>query len=433
MDKIKKFGVFGLGISGVSTMKYLAKQNIDFIAYDDLENTRISIINKYPNFANNIKDLSNAAWQKIDYLIASPGISLNYPKPHKVVEIAKSINAKIICDIELFYLNNKDAYYIGITGTNGKSTTSSLITHILKYNNVNVSLGGNIGIPVLDIEPIGENKVFIFEVSSFQLDLLDKTKFDIAVLLNITPDHLDRHGNMENYTKLKYKIFNHQTGKDHAILNVNLPSVPNSFLFSEGEKADLTINNDILYYREQEYQLPKNNSLLGKHNWQNLSAAFACCLKYGLSVNQIIAALPSFVGLKHRMQYLGVYRDITFVNDSKATNADSTEKALASFDNIIWIVGGVQKEGGIMSLKEYFPKIKKALLIGKSQDSFAEILGDLTAWEKCDNLDNAFALACKIAAPNDVVLLSPACASYDQWKNFEERGDAFISLFDKLK
>ena len=178
----KKFGVFGLGISGLATMKYLEKKNLDFIAYDDQENTRTNITNQYPIFLDKLKDLSDPSWQKINYLIVSPGISLTYPKPHKIIEIAKAINAKIICDIEFFYLNNQNAYFIGITGTNGKSTTSALITHILKYNGVNVSLGGNIGIPVLELTPTGETQVLVFEVSSFQLDLLDKTKFNISYI-----------------------------------------------------------------------------------------------------------------------------------------------------------------------------------------------------------------------------------------------------------
>ncbi|MEK6733486.1 MAG: Mur ligase family protein, partial [Pseudomonadota bacterium] len=241
MFENKKIGVFGLGLSGIATLKYLSKKEVDFIAFDDKEETIKKIIKDHPEFSKYLKDLADEAWGAIDYLILSPGISLTHPEPHKIVKLVKQRNIKIICDIEVLYLNNKDAFFIGITGTNGKSTTTSLIAHILKYNNVNVVLGGNIGIPVLSFDDISESEhdegerkfvmlsdsetsrnnytdwilrqvpqndekrdtVFVLEVSSFQLDLLDKTKFNIAVFLNITPDHLDRHGNMENYTNSK--------------------------------------------------------------------------------------------------------------------------------------------------------------------------------------------------------------------------------------
>ncbi len=418
MYSSKKFGVFGLGLSGVSTIKYLAKNAADFIAFDDNIKALSNISNNMPELADYLHDLSSKKWQEIDYLILSPGIPLEFPSTHAVVDIAHKINAKIICDIELLYLDNPGAYFIGITGTNGKSTTTALITHILKYNGCNAIACGNIGAPVLDIETKGKDIIFVIEASSFQLDLLDKTKFNIALLLNITPDHLDRHGNMENYCKSKYKIFNHQAAQDCAIIHSSLDKIKNAVSFSEED-----ISN---------YKLPSNNSLLGKHNEQNLAASIACCLKYGLKLEQIIAAIPSFVGLKHRMQYLGQHNGVTFINDSKATNADSTSKALSSFDNIIWIAGGVQKQGGIESLKEYFPKIKQILLIGESSDEFAKTCGLEVKWQKCDNLQNAFSIAIKIAEEGDVVLLSPACASYDQWKNFEERGDAFIEMFNRL-
>lgn len=412
--KNKKFGVFGLGLSGIATMKYLTRKGAQFIAYDDNQKSIMEICQKYPEFTDKIYDLDHNLWKEIDYLILSPGIPLTFPAPHKIVEIANKVNAKIICDIELLYLDNPGLYYIGITGTNGKSTTTALITHILNYNGIDAVAGGNIGIPILDINTSNKDRVLVVEASSYQLDLMDETKFNIALFLNITPDHLDRHGNMENYKKSKYRIFNHQTSKDYAIINSNLDKIPNSTSFSAGDLI--------------KYNIPHNNSLLGEHNQENLAASIACCLKYGLSIEQIITAIPSFVGLKHRMQYLGVHNGVTFINDSKATNADSTSKALSSFDNIIWIVGGVAKEGGIESLKEYFPKIKQALLIGRSSEEFSKTLEGKVKWKKCEDLENAFKEACKMAREGDVVLLSPACASFDQWKNFEERGEAFIEM-----
>lgn len=419
MYKNKKFGVFGLGLSGIATMKYLARKGVDFIACDDNHKSISEISKKYPEFADKIYDLDSESWSRIDYLILSPGIPLTFPAPHKVVEMAHEANAKIICDIELLYLDNPDLYFIGITGTNGKSTTTALITHILKYNGIDAIAGGNIGTPVLDIDTSNKDRVLIVEASSYQLDLLDKTKFNIALFLNIAPDHLDRHGNMENYKKAKYRIFKHQTDKDHAIINSKLDQIPHAISFS---LEDLS-----------KYNIESNNSLLGQHNQENVAASIACCLKYGLSIEQIISAIPSFVGLKHRMQYLGIHNGITFINDSKATNADSTSKALSSFDNIIWIVGGVAKEGGIEPLKEYFPKVKQALLIGKSSDEFSKTLEGKARWNKCNDLENAFKVAYEIAKEGDVVLLSPACASFDQWKNFEKRGEAFIEMVSNIK
>jgi UDP-N-acetylmuramoylalanine--D-glutamate ligase len=434
MDKNKKFGVFGLGLSGLATMKFLAHQELDFIAFDDQENTILKIKNDCPKLVKNTKDLSSPLWKEIDYLVLSPGIALTYPKPHPVVKIAQIANAKIICDIELLYLNNPDAYFIGVTGTNGKSTTTALISHILKYNGLNASLGGNIGIPVLSLSSNSvENQIFVIEVSSFQLDLLDQTKFNIGVLLNITPDHLDRHGSMENYYQTKYKIFNHQSRSDKAIINAELDQATDKAIsFSQAKGADVSVVDNVLYYRGKTYHIPYNNSLLGLHNQQNIAAAIACAIEVGLSPESIIAALSGFVGLKHRMQYLGEYNEVTFINDSKATNADSAAKALASFSNIIWIVGGVAKAGGIEDLKEYFPKIRRALLIGQSSDEFAKVCGKDLAWTKCNTMAKAFKLGVEIASPGDVILLSPACASYDQWKNFEQRGDAFIEMFQCL-
>jgi len=435
LDKNKKFGIFGLGLSGLATIKYLSHHGVNFIAFDDQATTITKITENYPELSKYLRDLSDIAWQNLDYLILSPGIPLTYPDPHKVVKLAS--NAKIICDIELFYLNNKDKFFIGITGTNGKSTTSSLINHILQYNKLPTIIAGNIGIPILSTSD-KNYQYCVIEVSSFQLDLLDKTKFNYALLLNISPDHLDRHGNMENYTNSKYKIFAHQDESDYAIINdeLNKDKLQNQHIlsFSNTHRKTNTVSviDNTLFYNEKTYLLPINNSLLGKHNQQNIAAACSVCLAVGLSFEQIIASLPSFVGLKHRMQYLGMYNNITFINDSKATNADSTEKALASFDNIIWIAGGTPKAGGIEPLSSYFPKIKQTLLIGKAQDEFADTCGNLVSWQKCDNLANAFSIACKIAEPGDVVLLSPACASYDQWKNFEERGEAFIKLVSSL-
>jgi UDP-N-acetylmuramoylalanine--D-glutamate ligase len=433
MFSSKKIGIFGLGLSGIAALKFFAIKGYRFVAYDDNVETVKKLQELYPELLYFFKDLKNNAWNELDCLILAPGIPLDYPKPHLVVEKARKAGAEIICDIEVFYRYFSKNFFIGITGTNGKSTTSALVDHILRHNFLDVVLGGNIGFPVLDIKAFDEKTIFVFEVSSYQLDLLKSTKFNIACITNITPDHIERHGNFENYKKTKYKIFNNQTAKDSAIINQDLEPVSNSLTFSEkNAKADVLIIDGILHYKDNMYILPENKSLVGEHNQQNLSAAFAICLKVGLSIEHIINALPSFVGLKHRMQYLGEIAGITYINDSKATNADSTSYALNSFRNIIWIVGGVAKDGGIESLRSSFSRVKHALLIGKSQDDFANTIGNEIPLTKCNNLENAFIEANKMAKAGDVVLLSPACASFDQWKNFEERGDAFIKLVDEL-
>jgi UDP-N-acetylmuramoylalanine--D-glutamate ligase len=419
----KKFGVFGLGISGVATVKFLESKNANFIAYDDRKNIVLGLSSRYPKVVNSFKDLSDASWQEVDCFILSPGI----PDSHPIVKLAKQINAQIICDVELLYQENSHAKYIGITGTNGKSTTTSLVAHILRFNGLNVAIGGNIGIPVLELD-IRDNIIYVIEMSSFQLDLCNKVKFDIALLLNITPDHLDRHGNMENYTNAKYKIFSNQTEKDSAIINVGLSHSSEMITFSEKVPANILVLDNKLHYQERIYDLPHNNSLLGNHNKQNIAASIAVCVKHGLSIKQIIPALSTFVGLNHRMQYLGEYNGVTFINDSKATNADSTEKALASFNNIIWIAGGRQKSGGISSLMKYFVKIKQVFLVGESQDEFAVTCSDELKWKKSGDLYEAYKDALAIMVPGDVVLFSPACSSYDQWNSFEERGNAFVEL-----
>lgn len=425
--KNKKFGVFGLGISGIATLYFLKNKGIDFVAFDDNTSQVEKVITTNSELESHFKNLDAKEWQELDYLVLSPGI----PHSHKVVELASKNNAKIICDVELFYINNQNSFFIGITGTNGKSTTTALINHILKFNNVKVEMGGNIGLPVMGIEPSADC-IYVFEMSSFQLDLIDKTRFNVAVIMNITPDHLDRHGNMENYINAKYRIFKNQQDADKAIVNSDLKHDSDAVTFSASKEANFLVRNNKLYFSNKAYELPVNLYLQGEHNQQNIAAAIASCYYAGLSIEKIISALSSFIGLKHRMQFVGEREGVVFVNDSKATNADSTSNALKTFSNIIWIVGGSAKAEGIEPLKKYFNKIKIALLIGKSQEDFAATCGEELEWVKCDTLQNAFNNAIEIAKEGDVILLSPACASYDQWKNYEERGDYFIDQVKRI-
>lgn len=469
----KKIIIYGLGLSGISVIKNLSKFDYEIIATDDDE----KIVEKYryefeKYDKNYIKFVKNSEIEKFvtknDAIVFAPGIALYYPTRHKILEIVEKTNCYLTCDIELFYLlnQNKNYYYIAITGTNGKSTVVSLIDFILKNLKLNSHLVGNIGKPIFDIfaENDDEDKTLIVENSSFQLDLVKKIKYNIAAISNIGLDHIDRHGNFENYYQAKKKIFINQNQGDYAILNYdddNYERIKKELLISNKDLKiiSFSIKNKIQggvfikdeklfnnFDKELSFDLTKR-ILQGEHNLENIALAFSsvyCFLKDKnlncdeIMQQKIIDIICQYQGLKHRMQYLGQIDDINFINDSKATNAESTEKSLKSYDNIFWIVGGKSKEGGIESLKPYFHKIIKAYLIGESSDEFAKFFkkNDVN-YEKVVKLENAFLKSYEDAknnnAKNKNIILSPACSSYDQWKNFEERGDYFCNLFNELK
>lgn len=445
-EKKIKYGVFGLGISGLSTISFLTSRKEEFIAWDDSSDNREKLVQK--DLKDHLKPLDDSVWTEIKTLILSPGIPLYFPIPHPVVSIANKHNIEIICDIELFYRTFKNNTYIGVTGTNGKSTTVSLISHILNENKIPYVLGGNIGKPILSCTP-SESDIIVIELSSFQIDLLKNTKFDIAVLLNITQDHLDRHGSMENYINTKYKIFSRQQKKDTAIIcidnentknlstklkknsNANLIEISTEKMVNDG----VSILSNILYkknYKILELELP--HSLQGQHNKENIAASYSAvhsCTK--LSDKEILNSLSTFEGLKHRMEYIGEKDDIKFINDSKATNFESAEKALKTFENIYWIAGGIKKEGGIDKILPFKDKLSHVFLIGSSEESFAKTLKKFSIPHTLSHsLENAFNQAIGLAKKNNekgkTILLSPAAASMDQWKNFEERGYYFIKL-----
>ncbi len=471
---MENFIIYGLGKSGLSTIKHLANnfKNNEIIGTDDnnsaLENNELKALEK--KFSN-VKFLpaNEIKFSKNSKIIFAPGIPLYFPKTHKILNICQTNNCDLICDIELFYrqnyLNND---FIGITGTNGKSTTTALINFVLKYLNIDCEAGGNIGVPCFDL-PIKQKFCYVFETSSFQLDLMSQTKFSIANLINITPDHLDRHGSMANYIDSKKRIFANQDHHDFSIINIDdeislkiflelknkstfksqLVSISTSQIPNKINDFGVSVINGILYNNifSANLSLQINSQFLrGKHNDQNIAFAFASvfCYYYKkfkndfnfLEISQkIIDTIEKFKGLKHRLQIVKKTSDICFINDSKATNADSTQNALKAFDNIFWILGGKPKDGGITSLKPYFKKIIKAYLIGEASDEFAKILTENNVnFEKCYDLKTAFSKSLFDAKNNSLseknILLSPACASFDQFKNFEERGDCFCKLVD---
>jgi UDP-N-acetylmuramoylalanine--D-glutamate ligase len=444
-NKKIKYGVFGLGISGIATLHFLKEKKEKFIAWDDNLSNRENI--KTQGFEDCLIQLNNPIWKEIIILVLSPGVPLYFPKPHPVVSLAEKNNIEIICDIELFYRTFRDNIYIGVTGTNGKSTTVALIFHILNHNKIPCQLGGNIGKPILKCTP-SKNDIIIIEVSSFQIDLLKDTKFDVAVLLNISKDHLDRHGNMENYISTKYKIFSNQQKNDTAIISVD--DVNTEMLSTKLEKDSsanlikistkkinngVSVLNNTLYRKDikiRELDLP--TSLQGQHNQENIAAAYAATYSStNLSDKEILDALPTFQGLKHRMEYIGEKHNIKFINDSKATNFESTEKALKTFEKIYWIAGGIAKDGGIDGILHFKNKLSHVFLIGSSQENFSETLKAFSIpYSTSNSLENAFTQALELAkkdtSKNKTILLSPAASSLDQWKNFEERGDYFTKL-----
>ena len=437
--KNKNVGILGLGKSGIATFNYLKALQANIYLWDD-----------YPSeiYQDYMVKPNDPKWQEIDELIISPGIAHKFPKPH---ELIANLNpkCKIFCDIELFAKSmQKNNKIIGITGTNGKSTTTALTHHILAYNNVKNEMCGNIGVPALSIK-ISNDTLYVVEVSSYQLDKLVDSKFDIAVLTNITRDHLAMHNGMDGYIEAKLRIFKYQTKDDYGVICIDNQFCKNIYQQlkqSSQAKIIAVSKKEILangvsyfegiiydnYFSHQTIKLTTPITLSGEHNQENMICAITASLASGLTLKQIVSAIESFKSLEHRAEYVGEHKGVIYINDSKGTNFESTRHCLAAFNNIHWILGGVAKEGGIDGFEEYKKHIKQAYLIGESQNQFAKILQDKIAFIKCGNLKNAFNEASINAKSGDAIILSPACASLDQWKNFEERGKAFKEYFTNL-
>lgn len=403
--------VFGLGKTGLSVINSLINSGAKVYAWDD-DDEQISKAKRVYEKCNFIHP-RKYNWCEINSLIVSPGLNF---KSHWITKLAK---CEIKSDIELFLETlTAEQKIVGVTGTNGKSTTTSLIGHILKLAGKKVSIGGNIGNPVLNLN--ADEEIYVIEFSSFQLEIIDKINVDIAVLLNITPDHIDRHGFMENYINIKSKLVN---GSKTAVIGCK---TYNSFAESK-MIIPKKISSNLLSNSDTKINLISNA--------ENIAAVYSVCKLLKVNDRTIIDGIKTFSGLKHRNEFLGKIKNVSFVNDSKATNAEASEKALLSYNNICWIVGGRSKTGGIEPLNRHFSKIKKAFLIGESTETFASTLENKVNFVKCVNLEKAFNLACEEAFNCEeevTILLSPACASFDQWKNFEERGEAFRKMFENL-
>ena len=447
----KKVALFGLGGSGIATARALIEGGAEVLAWDDNPES----VAKAQAQAIPVADLRGASWPGFSSFVLSPGVPLTHPKPHWTVELARGAGVEIIGDIELFARERTaqapTSPFIAITGTNGKSTTTALTAHILSAAGRDTQMGGNIGRAVMTLDPLSDERTYVVECSSYQIDLSPSINPSAGILLNLTPDHLDRHGTMQHYATIKERLV---SGSETAIIGVD--DIYCAQIADRLEKAGKTViriskrlpltdgyfadGTDLMEAIDGRYErigfLDGIGSLRGQHNAQNALAAVAACLKVGLDLGEIQSGLESFPGLAHRMEQVGRKDHVLFVNDSKATNADAAAPALSSFPRIYWIVGGLPKEGGIEPLRSCFPRIAKAYLIGEAAPAFSATLGEAVPYEIAGTLASAVEHAARDAALDGsaeaVVLLSPACASFDQFKNFEVRGDAFRAAVNGL-
>jgi UDP-N-acetylmuramoylalanine--D-glutamate ligase len=440
----KRVALFGLGGSGLATAHALAAGGAEVIAWDDNPES----VGKARDAGIAVADLRGEDWPRFASFVLSPGVPLTHPKPHWSVELARTAGVEIIGDVELFgrerAASAPAAPFIAITGTNGKSTTTALAAHILRAAGRDTQMGGNIGRAVMTLDPPQPDRHYVVECSSYQIDLAPSINPTAGILLNLTPDHLDRHGTMQHYASIKERLV---AGSESAIIGVDDAScaqiadrleragkkvirISKRLPLTDGFFADGTNLMEAVHGRYSRIAFLEGiGSLRGQHNAQNALAAVAACLKVGLELGEIQSGLESFPGLAHRMEQVGRKGRVLFVNDSKATNADAAAPALSSFPRIYWIAGGLPKEGGIEPLRGFFPRVAKAYLIGEAAPAFSATLGEAVPYEISGTLaaavDHAASDAGRDEAKEAVVLLSPACASFDQFKNFEVRGEAF--------
>jgi UDP-N-acetylmuramoylalanine--D-glutamate ligase len=414
--KDKKYAVLGLARSGRATVEALLAAGADVLVWDDRAEAREPYSGRCA-----IGDPLDADLTGYAGVIVSPGVPLNtHPiKPH-----ADSFGVPVIGDIELFAQARADLpphKVVGITGTNGKSTTTALVHHILKTAGVPTTMGGNIGLPILEQEPLPEGGVYVLELSSYQIDLTYSLDSDVAVLLNITPDHLDRYDGFQSYRASKLRLFEMQSGE-------HLNFVGDEALFCQLVAEGYSTNSV-----EIEKGITQGNPVLaGPHNAQNTMTARLICIELDLMPQEIDEGIASYPGLPHRMERVAEISGVAYVNDSKGTNTAASAPALAAFDNIHWILGGLAKEPGLGECEAELPHVKAAYTIGRAGPDFAALLEGRVPVEQCETLDRAVSAAAAKAEAGDTVLLSPACASFDQYQDFEKRGEHFRALVEAL-
>jgi UDP-N-acetylmuramoylalanine--D-glutamate ligase len=450
----KKVAVFGLGGSGLVSASALLAGGADVVAFDDDAQS----VAKANAAGIPTADLRDVDWSKIAALVLAPGVPLTHPAPHWIVALAQKAGVAVIGDIELFCRERAKlapaAPFVAITGTNGKSTTTALIAHLAASAGMDAQLGGNIGTAILSLQPPQAGRVYVIECSSYQIDLAPSLDPSVGILINLSEDHLDRHGSMAHYAEVKERLVAGVPSNGTAIVGVDddwCRAIADRLAQVGKRVVRISVHRELsdgIYLANGRImratpagvtpiaELGGIGSLRGQHNAQNAACAAAAALALGLEPPAIQAGLRSFPGLAHRMEELGRRGAVLYVNDSKATNADSAAQALACFSDIFWIAGGKPKTGGIESLRGFFPRIRKAYLIGEAADEFAATLSPGVSYEIDGTLDKALAAATRDAEASTVaepvVLLSPACASFDQYRNFEVRGDAFRELVRAL-
>ena len=448
--------VFGLARSGLAAARALTLGGATVAGWDENAGSREIAAAE----GVNIVDLNTADWSQFAALVVAPGVPLTHPEPHWTVEAARRHGVPIIGDIELFAgavnvaPEHKRPKVVAITGTNGKSTTTALIGHVLAQAGRDARIGGNIGIGVLGLEPMHGGAVYVLELSSYQLDLTSSLKPDVAIILNITPDHLDRHGGMEGYIAAKRRILSNQGRGDTALIGIDdshgqqicteITAANRRTIWPfSARKAmgrGVYVLGGMLYdatdgAARAVADLNAARSLPGRHNWQNAAAAYAACRALDLTEEEAVAGLLSFGGLAHRMETIGRIGKVRFINDSKATNIDAARQAMSSYPKFRWIAGGRAKEGGIACLADLFPRVEQAYLVGEAADLFATTLAGKAPAVISGSLEVAVRAAfddARSTGGEEIVLFSPACASFDQYTDFEARGEAFRAAVHSL-
>ena len=446
----RRVAVLGLGRTGLTAARALAAGGARVHAWDDDPETRAAASIEGIPIAGPDRD----DWGQVDSLVLSPGIPHTHPAPHPLVARSRAAGAEIIGDTELWARAKSSARRIGVTGTNGKSTTTALIGHLLASAGKKVAVGGNLGRGVLDLEPLGRGAFYVVELSSYQLELVVSAIFDVAILINLSPDHLERHGGLEGYVAAKARIFRNQTAACAAVVDIDDDRSRDLRRSLDGRRRVIPISGerrapggvfalDGILHDDMDgadvavTDLTSVTTLAGIHNHQNAAAAYAAVRAAGLTGNTIAQAIGSYPGLAHRQERVAVIDGIAYVNDSKATNPDSAARALACYRDIYWIAGGRPKDGELGLPRHLLDRVRHAFLIGEAEAKFAAALNGEVAVSRCGTLATAVAEARERATSQGpagaVVLLSPACASFDQFRDFEDRGEAFRALVKAMK
>jgi UDP-N-acetylmuramoylalanine--D-glutamate ligase len=444
--KGKKLGILGLGKTGQSAMKALIRSGVHVVVWDDHKASLLETIDRAIYW-------QDWDWSSLAGLVLSPGIPHRLPKPHPAVVKAKEMKVPLLSDLDLLALSQPNCQFIAVTGTNGKSTTTTLIAHLLKTAGKSVQFGGNIGIPALDLTPFNEKGIYVLEISSYQAELINYLTFDVAVLLNIQSDHQERHGGIQGYVAAKKRLFTQ--GKPALIIGVDdnyCRKINQEFSGSSSQPIFPISKEQVLsggFYAQEGclfdniqtpiqevLNLEENFALKGAHNWQNAAAACAAVHPFNIDLKFIRQGLKTFSGLAHRQELILESKGVTFVNDSKATNVAATTCALTRFENIYWIAGGRPKKSGLEGVLDFLEHVKHAFLIGESSLKFAEYLKNALPITISGTLEkaiqDAYQLALQDGLPCSTVLLSPACASFDQFENFEKRGEVFRDAIQKI-